>query len=521
MLSAACRRGRVDAIVQSTDKNFMVPVGGAVVAAPAEAAWQRGSGTSGTRSGTSDSGRSGGGTGGTPAAPSGNVSASICCGSGGPRTGDSDDGPSGTSASSCHAGADGSSISTDPGDNSCNVGGAGHRPSSTDVASSGAAGAQPATNGISVSSTPVDKGPETRAGDWLVRAVEKAYPGRAAMATHLDLLVTLLYWGVDGWTKVLSQREALVPVLRRALEGVAEKHGERVLVTPGNPISLAMTLDGLMGGAGAAGSRQQEGGVEASAAAASASKATATGSRRREGDGKASAAAASTSEATATALKHFAGIGEGSGSRQAAGGAQGSAAASPAATILASASISTATAAPGMAMPSNNAAEPQQADAAAKQAAANPTAPAAATAAFSAATTPPTAAVAAAAAAATQPAAAAAAATQPPPAAAAAAAAAAHRATTFFGAMLWTRGISGTRVIAPGSGKSTVVGSVAFEDYGSHCAGGYPHAYLTAAAALGATEQEVELFAARLSKALKEAAANAVQRGSAAGKCKA
>ncbi len=33
-LTAACRRGRVDAIVQSTDKNFMVPVGGAVVAAP-------------------------------------------------------------------------------------------------------------------------------------------------------------------------------------------------------------------------------------------------------------------------------------------------------------------------------------------------------------------------------------------------------------------------------------------------------------------------------------------------------
>ena len=29
----AWRKGRVDAVVQSTDKNFMVPVGGAVVAA--------------------------------------------------------------------------------------------------------------------------------------------------------------------------------------------------------------------------------------------------------------------------------------------------------------------------------------------------------------------------------------------------------------------------------------------------------------------------------------------------------
>lgn len=35
-VSAACRAGRVDAIVQSTDKNFMVPVGGTVVAAPRE-----------------------------------------------------------------------------------------------------------------------------------------------------------------------------------------------------------------------------------------------------------------------------------------------------------------------------------------------------------------------------------------------------------------------------------------------------------------------------------------------------
>ena len=33
-ISAAGRRGRLDAFVQSTDKNFMVPVGGAIIAAP-------------------------------------------------------------------------------------------------------------------------------------------------------------------------------------------------------------------------------------------------------------------------------------------------------------------------------------------------------------------------------------------------------------------------------------------------------------------------------------------------------
>ena len=34
-ITTAWRKGRVDAVVQSTDKNFMVPVGGAIVAAPA------------------------------------------------------------------------------------------------------------------------------------------------------------------------------------------------------------------------------------------------------------------------------------------------------------------------------------------------------------------------------------------------------------------------------------------------------------------------------------------------------
>ena len=33
LVTAAWRRGRVDAVLQSTDKNFMVPVGGSIVAA--------------------------------------------------------------------------------------------------------------------------------------------------------------------------------------------------------------------------------------------------------------------------------------------------------------------------------------------------------------------------------------------------------------------------------------------------------------------------------------------------------
>ena len=36
----------------------------------------------------------------------------------------------------------------------------------------------------------------------LVEAVNKLYPGRAAVNAHLDLLMTLLHWGAQGWKQV-------------------------------------------------------------------------------------------------------------------------------------------------------------------------------------------------------------------------------------------------------------------------------------------------------------------------------
>lgn len=55
-------------------------------------------------------------------------------------------------------------------------------------------------------------------------------------------------------SQVLTQREQIYPVLRAALCQVAEAHGERVLSTPGNPISVAMTLDRCAEVAAASGS---------------------------------------------------------------------------------------------------------------------------------------------------------------------------------------------------------------------------------------------------------------------------
>ncbi|KAK9831899.1 hypothetical protein WJX81_006837 [Elliptochloris bilobata] len=79
----------------------------------------------------------------------------------------------------------------------------------------------------------------------LVAAVNKAYPGRASMAPLLDVLMTLLHWGAPGWAAALAAREQLFWYAQEALDAFATRHGERLLRTPGNPISLALTLDTL------------------------------------------------------------------------------------------------------------------------------------------------------------------------------------------------------------------------------------------------------------------------------------
>ena len=130
-ICGACRRGRVDAVVQSTDKNLMVPVGGSIVAAPH------------------------------------------------PR-GQADKGTSST----------------------------------------------------------------------LVTAINAAYPGRACMAPLLDVLMTLLFLGRAGWQAALAARCEGYDYLRAQLGLVAEQHEERLLETPGNPISMGMTLSTLSDAAG-------------------------------------------------------------------------------------------------------------------------------------------------------------------------------------------------------------------------------------------------------------------------------
>eukprot|EP00095_Tigriopus_kingsejongensis_P010687 snap_masked-scaffold261_size233860-processed-gene-1.22 protein:Tk10687 transcript:snap_masked-scaffold261_size233860-processed-gene-1.22-mRNA-1 annotation:"o-phosphoseryl-trna selenium transferase" len=69
-----------------------------------------------------------------------------------------------------------------------------------------------------------------------------------------------------------------------------------------------------------------------------------------------------------------------------------------------------------------------------------------------------------------------------------------------LGSMLFTRGVSGTRVLT-GKDCKTIEGHT-FEGWGSH-SGGTPCPYLTAAAAIGMTEQDIDLFIHRLTKVMQ------------------
>ena len=75
--------------------------------------------------------------------------------------------------------------------------------------------------------------------------------------------------------------------------------------------------------------------------------------------------------------------------------------------------------------------------------------------------------------------------------------------STYLGSMLFSRGVSGTRVID--SSEHRTIDKYKFLGYGSQCKdGSYPHIYMTAAAAMGMTKDDVDVFVLRVEKTIKE-----------------
>jgi len=79
-------------------------------------------------------------------------------------------------------------------------------------------------------------------GAPLMAQLRKTYPGRASISPILDLFITLLHLGASGWSDLLKSRRELWPVFQERLRALAAKHGERLLCTPNNNISMAVSL---------------------------------------------------------------------------------------------------------------------------------------------------------------------------------------------------------------------------------------------------------------------------------------
>uniref|UniRef100_T1ITR7 O-phosphoseryl-tRNA(Sec) selenium transferase n=1 Tax=Strigamia maritima TaxID=126957 RepID=T1ITR7_STRMM len=79
----------------------------------------------------------------------------------------------------------------------------------------------------------------------IIADISKMYPGRASASPSLDVFITLLSLGSAGYRKLLSERKNVFNYLRDELLKCCESNGEKLLHTPSNTISQAMTLTTL------------------------------------------------------------------------------------------------------------------------------------------------------------------------------------------------------------------------------------------------------------------------------------
>lgn len=79
----------------------------------------------------------------------------------------------------------------------------------------------------------------------IVEKISKMYPGRASASPTIDLFITLLSLGYTEYKRLLKERKDLFAYLHQQMADCAQKHGERVLATKNNPISIGITLSSV------------------------------------------------------------------------------------------------------------------------------------------------------------------------------------------------------------------------------------------------------------------------------------
>lgn len=59
----------------------------------------------------------------------------------------------------------------------------------------------------------------------------------------MDVFITLLSLGMNGYKNLISQRKEMYAYLKEELTKIALKHGERILETKNNPISIGKCVE--------------------------------------------------------------------------------------------------------------------------------------------------------------------------------------------------------------------------------------------------------------------------------------
>lgn len=63
------------------------------------------------------------------------------------------------------------------------------------------------------------------------------FTGRASASPPMDIFITLLSLGVNGYKNLINQRKEMYKYLKDELQKIAAKHGEKILDS-NNPISI-------------------------------------------------------------------------------------------------------------------------------------------------------------------------------------------------------------------------------------------------------------------------------------------
>jgi O-phospho-L-seryl-tRNASec:L-selenocysteinyl-tRNA synthase len=69
------------------------------------------------------------------------------------------------------------------------------------------------------------------------------YPGRASLAPILDLFLTLLSMGEEGYSNLLNERQRILPLFIQGLSAVAQRFDSEILMSKSNSISVAVNID--------------------------------------------------------------------------------------------------------------------------------------------------------------------------------------------------------------------------------------------------------------------------------------